>query len=146
MDNAIVGFKCMHKLRRQRTGRLGYFCLKLDMSKVYDRVEWDFMEAMITRLGFSDGWVKKVSNCIRSLSFSVLVNGMKGTMFSASKGLRQGCPLSPFFLIICVEGLSMLIQNAMETGSIKGIQVARRAPQVSYLFFIDDSLLFAQAK
>lgn len=34
----------------------------------------------------------------------------------------------------------------MEIGSVKGIQVARGAPQVSYLFFATDSLLFAHAE
>lgn len=42
-DNAIVGFECMHKLQSQKTGHVGSFCLKLDMSKMYNRVEWEFL-------------------------------------------------------------------------------------------------------
>lgn len=42
-DNAIVGFEFMHKLWRQKAGRKGLFCLKLDMNKAYDGVEWEFI-------------------------------------------------------------------------------------------------------
>jgi hypothetical protein len=38
-------------------GRDGYMALKLDMSKTYDKVEWDFLEAMMHKIGFAPRWV-----------------------------------------------------------------------------------------
>ncbi|KAK3195456.1 hypothetical protein Dsin_026766 [Dipteronia sinensis] len=42
-DNAIVGFECMHALKRKKKGKTGAMALKLDMSKAYNRVEWPFL-------------------------------------------------------------------------------------------------------
>ena len=34
------------------------------MSKVYDRIEWAFLEAMLLRLGFDAKWVTLIMLCV----------------------------------------------------------------------------------
>ncbi|KAK2652462.1 hypothetical protein Ddye_012318 [Dipteronia dyeriana] len=75
-DNAIVGFECMHALQMRKKGRKGVMALKLDMSKAYDQVEWDFLAGMMAKFGFSDSWIGLIKECIKSVSFSILVNGV----------------------------------------------------------------------
>ncbi|KAK2642075.1 hypothetical protein Ddye_023838 [Dipteronia dyeriana] len=58
-DNAIVGYECIHAMRTRRR-KNGYMVLKLDMSKAYNRVEWDFLDKMMIMLGSSEGWVHRV--------------------------------------------------------------------------------------
>jgi hypothetical protein len=48
--------------------------LKLDMSKAYDRVEWDFLEKIMRRIGFDGRWVNLIMTCVRTISYSVFLN------------------------------------------------------------------------
>jgi len=50
-DNVLFAHAVMNKLKH-RKGKKGYVALKLDMKKVYDRVEWDFICKCLQEMGF----------------------------------------------------------------------------------------------
>ena len=115
------------------------------MSKAYDRVEWDFLERIMGKLGFSESWIGRIMRGVRPVSYRVLVWGSLGDSFRPSRGLRQGDPLSPYLFLLCAEGLSSLLTKAEQCGNIHGVKVARGAPPVSQLFFADDCFIFISA-
>jgi hypothetical protein len=41
-DNILVAYETLHKMHTRMKGRKGFMAVKLDMSKMYDRVEWGF--------------------------------------------------------------------------------------------------------
>ena len=47
--------------------------------------------------------------------------------------------------LLCVEGLSALLQKSNLVGRLKGLQTSRLGPWVSHLFFANDSLFFGKA-
>lgn len=55
-----------------------------------------------------------------SSSFSVIVNGEPSNLFGATRGLRQGDPLSPYFFIIMAKGLGRLLNSQVPQGLIHG--------------------------
>ncbi|KAL0355338.1 UNVERIFIED_CONTAM: hypothetical protein Sradi_3980700 [Sesamum radiatum] len=61
-------------------------------------------------------------------------------------GIRQGDPLSPYLFLFEVEVFSSMLQEAEQSGDIKGIAVSRGAPRVSHLLFADDTIIFGQAR
>lgn len=117
-DNIIIGYECLNKIRQSRSCRKGLVALKLDISKACDRVEWSFVKHTVQRQGFSSKWVNLVMNCISTASFSVLINGVPKGLIFPQKGLRQGCPLSPYIFIMCAEMFSNMLVHAEKRGQI----------------------------
>ncbi|XP_021713566.1 uncharacterized protein LOC110681747 [Chenopodium quinoa] len=144
-DNAMAAFEIFHSMKRGGGGRQGNVALKLDMSKAYDRVEWCFLKMVMCKLGFSDGWVHRVMDCISSVSFSFKVNNEICGSVVPTRGLRQGDPISPYLFLLCADAFSGLITKAASEKKISGARVCYAAPRVSHLFFADDSILFAKA-
>ena len=62
-----------------------------------------------------------------------------------SRGIRQGDPLSLYLFLLCVEGFNSLLFHVEMEGRIKGVSICRRAPSVTNLMFVDDSILFCRA-
>lgn len=50
--------------------------LKLDMGKVYDRVEWDYLEQSLNILGFPPWLTKLMMLCVTTASFSILIKAV----------------------------------------------------------------------
>lgn len=92
--------------------------IKMDMVKAYDGVKWDFLQIILLAFGFCGEWVDWVMSFVSSTPFSILVNGVTSDLLQASRGLRQGDPLSPYLFIIMVEGLRRLIKDKVREGLI----------------------------
>ena len=97
------------------------------------------------KLGFEERWIDLMMVCVKSVSYSILVNGEPKGLIRPSRGIRQGDPLSPFFFLLCMEGLHSLITKANNEGSIRGFSLRRRSPRLTHLRFANDSLLFCRA-
>jgi hypothetical protein len=87
-DNIIVAYETIHTMQTRMWSKVGFLGMKLDMSKAYDSVEWVFLETVMKKLGFEDRWVRLVMSCVRSVSYSVVVNGHPVGNILPSRGIR----------------------------------------------------------
>ncbi|XP_026410883.1 uncharacterized protein LOC113306121 [Papaver somniferum] len=108
-------------------------------------LEWSFILAVFKKLGFSDEWCHMISQCISTVSYSVLVNGSPSEPFYHSRGIRQGECLSPYIFILCMEVLSQLLVKAEDEKLIQGFRFKKNSPSISHLFFAGDCMLFYKA-
>ena len=145
LDNILVAFETLHHMKNQKSKKGGFIALKLDMSKVYDRVEWRFLDLTMRRMGFSKRWVDLIMTCVGSVSYQILVNGVPKGDIRPTRGIRQGDPLSRYLFLICSEALNQQLQHATRSEVIRGFSLCRNGPRINHLFFADDTLLFFRA-
>ena len=145
-DNILIAQEMFHGLRTNKACQGKFMAIKTDMSKAYDRVEWDFIKALLQKLGFDIHWIKLMMECISSVQYRVLLNGQPCGLIIPHRGLRQGDPLSPYLFILCTEALIANIKRAERGKQLTGMKVARACPSISHLLFADDSLFFCKAK
>ena len=86
--------------------------VKIDLANTFDRVSHSFLLQVIIRDGFDLSFIRWVKSCISKPWIAPLVNGRVVEFFQASRGLMQGCSLSPLLYAIQAFVLSLQIDQA----------------------------------
>jgi hypothetical protein len=143
LDSVLITSECLDS--SLKSSDPGLLC-KLDISKAFDHVNWNFLLYMMRRCGFGEKWCSWIAHCISTVRFSVLVNGSPAGFFSSSRGLRQGNPVFHFLFVIVMEALSKMITTTVDRGFLPCFFVGSRPPgvNISHLF-ADDTLVFCGA-
>ena len=138
MDSIILAHEVISSLKSMKTPGM---LIKLDLSKVFDKASWQYLRAILNSFGFDQDWVNWIMNLTSSAFFSILVSGVPSCPFSASRGIRQGDPLSPFLFVLMADGLGRYIKSVVQDGSLKGLPLHNISPAPSHSQFVDDTLL-----
>lgn len=120
--------------------------IKIELEKAYDRLNWNFIRDSLHEIGLPNNYIELVWHCISTPCMRVIWNGEALDEFSPTRGISQGNPVSPYLFVLCIEGLSQLIQLATDQGfQKKPICLARGGPNLSHVMFADDLVLFSEA-
>ncbi|KAK2664187.1 hypothetical protein Ddye_002761 [Dipteronia dyeriana] len=142
-DNIVVAQEVLHKCKTMK-GKKGFFSWKIDLSKVYARLQWSFIREVIEEAGFKERLVDLIMWCVSTVNYKAVLNGEVTKVFTLRCGIRQGDPLSFYLFVLCMEKLSHLIMQRVNAGEWKGVKVSRGGPCISHIFFTDDVILFGQ--
>nr|XP_020158374.1 uncharacterized protein LOC109743696 [Aegilops tauschii subsp. strangulata] len=82
-DNVLIAYECIHTIRKQKV-KHPFFALKIDMTKAYDRVEWNYLKGVLLKMGFNDKWVETVMRCVTCVKYA------QKEASSELKGIRNG--------------------------------------------------------
>ena len=76
--------------------------VKIDLQKVYDRLEWSLIKMVLEHFNFPRNNINLIMSCIAttSTSTSTLFNKSKLDPFQPSRGIRQGDPLFLYLFLL----------------------------------------------
>ena len=105
----------------RKSGPKGRVALKLDLEKAYDHLEWSFIQETLEFFQILPRFIQLIMNMLSSTRFHIMWNGTPLPAIVPSKGIRQGDPLSPYRFILCLERLSILLEEAVQDRAIHPI-------------------------
>ena len=108
----------------------------LDFEKAFDTVEWTFIQKTFQHFNFGPSIISWIKLFYHDIETCILNNGWSSNFFKLERGVRQGCPLSPYLFILCAEVLADAIRN---DNNIKGITVDGQEIKIS--LYADDTTL-----
>lgn len=111
--------------------------IALDFRKAFDSLEWPFIMRILDAFNFGSSIKRWISTFYTNVESAVLNNGYTTNWFKPSKGVRQGCPLSPYLFILSAELMSI---NLRYDSGVKGINLFGNELKLSQ--FADDTNLF----
>jgi hypothetical protein len=118
LDSVVVLHETMHYIHKKKSSGVLF---KVDFEKAYDKINWDFMFAVLEMKGFPTKFVELTKKVVKNGKVSVMVNDKVGPYFTTRKGLRQGDPFSPIFFNIAADVVATLVSRAQDKVSFLGL-------------------------
>jgi hypothetical protein len=115
-DNIILVQEEIHSSHKR--GEKG-MAIKIDMENAFDRVNHDFLKVVLIFFGFNHLFISWINSCIENPWITPLINGRPTHFFKATRGLRQGCPLSPYAICAHVRTFESTIGMGIYNGTIQ---------------------------
>lgn len=122
----------------QMTGRSGLF-VSLDFSAAFDSLCHDFLFKALETFNLGAGFLTWIKILYSSTETCALNRGQSTGWVPFSRGIRQGCPISPFLFVLAVEKLADSIRRDT---NIRGIRLLDTETKI--LQFADDSTIFVE--
>ena len=111
----------------------------LDIEKAFDSLERDYMFSVLKKFNFGDNLIKWISTIYQNRESRISNNGNTTDSILMERGVFQGCPLSPYLFILCIEPLAATIR---QNENIKGLKVGGTYKKIS--LFADNATVFTK--
>ena len=112
------------------------FIFFLDYYKAFDTMEHEILFQALRKIGFGDAFCRMVQMLYINGNSSIKLSNGTSPRFFLKRGVRQGCPVSPYLFLSATHFLSTHINNSQ----LKGITIGNTKIKISQL--ADDTALF----
>ena len=117
--------------------------VSLDLEKAFDKISHEYLFTVLDVFGFGSDFIKWIKLLYSDVSASVIVNGHISQSFPYTRGVRQGCCLSPLLYVLAVEPLADRIRRDK---SIQGIKLPVTGEEAKVSQFADDLSVFVTSE
>lgn len=140
-DNIVLTQEMAHNMHKIKAN-MGYFEIKVYLTKVYNIIKRAFIENIFKEMEFPLELITIIMDFITIVTTNMKWNGTRSGIFKPHIGIRQGDPISSYLFVVCMDKLSHHTSHSMEQGFWKTIKAGRHGPLISHLMFVYDLLLF----
>ena len=115
-----------------------YVMINMDLEKAYDRVSWEYILAVVDRMGFGNLFLGMVKTLFQNASATIQVNGYISDSFQLARSVRQGCPLAPLLFAITTDPLLRNLDLQLQRQTIKPLPLPQGQSFLAQLFADDN--------
>ena len=108
----------------------------IDIVKAYDTVNRPLLWKKMGKMGFSASFIDNIKTLYDDVCITSTINGRTTRPVYLSRGVKQGCSLSPMLFAIYLADLGFELSNCGEGFDLQGVKICS-------LFFADDIVLFS---
>uniref|UniRef100_A0A8C7XZI9 Reverse transcriptase domain-containing protein n=1 Tax=Oryzias sinensis TaxID=183150 RepID=A0A8C7XZI9_9TELE len=112
------------------------FILFLDFYKAFDTVEHKFILHCLKKFGFGEYFYSAIVTLYRNCNSSIKLAGGTSPRFNLERGIRQGCPVSPYLFLLVPQ----LLTDHIKSSALEGINLIDKELIITQL--ADDTTLF----
>ncbi|KAL6178468.1 hypothetical protein ACLB2K_049986 [Fragaria x ananassa] len=141
-DCTITTSECINLLDSKCHG--GNVAIKMDITKAFDTLSWDFILHVLEAFGFHPTFVLWIRAILHSAKLSLLVNGRAVGYFSYGRCVSQEDTLSPLLFCLAEEVLSRGISKLLNNGRLKPISSPQGVMAPSHVLFVDDVIVLCR--
>jgi hypothetical protein len=87
--------------------------INIDFEKAFDTLEWEHMLKSLKYLNFPEKIVNWIRTIYTNIETCIINNGFTTEYLKPERGVRQGCPLSPYLFIITMEVFNRWVKDKM---------------------------------
>ena len=85
--------------------------INIDFEKAFDGLNWELIYTVLNCLNFGQKFINYIKTLYTNISAQIINNGHLSDPFFPKRGVRQGCPISPYLFILSVEILASSIRQ-----------------------------------
>jgi hypothetical protein len=85
-ENIVVAQELVHSMNKM-SGTKGYFTIKVDISKAYDKLSWEIIWRVLTEVGLPEKMINVIMHAVTSVETNVKRNGARAEYFRPQRGI-----------------------------------------------------------
>ena len=132
-DNLFVLNTILSKAKEM--GQQVHKCF-IDIAKAYDTLNRPILWDKMRKMGFSSSFISNIKALYSDDCITSTINGRTTKPVYLSRGVKQGCSLSPMLFALYLVDLGYELSNCDEGFELQGVKICS-------LFFADDIVLFS---